>query len=426
MVKNEQSIIEKLSSPEAESAILSAIMMNPSVLGWLSLDLVHFSSPLNKMIFAAVTSLYAEEKPLDEITVIDAIRTKTPNVRLGDISKILINAPTADNAEYWAEILEEFRKKRLIAEIASGTTQAILSGGSSGEVFDELLNKLVSVTEKDRNQSETMEDVANRVMPMLEDAWNGEIAMRLPTGIHEVDIDIEGMPIGTPTAIGAKPGTGKSMFLWNICFNACRRGESVLVLTNEDVPDKSFMLGLANESGIERRRLTSKKLSVSEKGSILAARDRVAHVNELYHTIKVHGKSMLEICRTARAMIRKHKPTIVALDYIQNVPSPERGMTRNYAIEENLTVFDTMIAEEQVVGILISQLKRFDENRDPTKEDFKDSGSIEQKSKLMLALSDVGNGKGPGNFAVNVVKNSEGQSNFKIPLTCDKGTGRIE
>lgn len=114
---------------------------------------------------------------------------------------------------------------------------------------------------------------------------------------------------------------------------------------------------------------------------------------------------------------------MVALDYIQNVPNPEAGMNRTYGIEANMSVFEAMIADEDIVGIVVGQLKRFDEPRRPIMSDFKDSGSIEQKCKLMMTLSD--SVESSSILEVDIVKNSEGVQNFMIPLAVEKGFGRL-
>jgi replicative DNA helicase len=234
-----------------------------------------------------------------------------------------------------------------------------------------------------------------------------------------------------PTAIGARPGVGKSLTLWNFANAAVQRGEHVIIFTNEDNVDRTYKLGLAHHSGVERRKLESTGLTDAQKASIIEAIAITAEANSRFHFVKVHGKKMAEICRMAKALIRKYKPTIIALDYIQNVPNPEQGMNRNYGIEENLTMYDALIAEEEIVGIIVGQLKRMEPGAIPTMSDFKDSGSIEQKAKLMLTFSDVLSQNGgehyPGeaNFRIGVAKNSEGLSDFDVDCVVDKGLGRF-
>ena len=416
-----------LTAEHAERATLSAIILKPSVLGWVDLSASHFQLPLHQHVYTAMRGLWEEDKPLDDITILDAIERELPTISLAEVSKLLVHAPTADNIEHWVDILEEHRRKRVLHALTVNASNELLQGDESDAIYDKLIDGLGHIV-GDRVVGETMEEIGYQVLDDLERAWSGEIAARLPSGIARLDAEIIGLPIGVPTVIGARPGIGKSFTLWNIANAAVQRGEHVVILTNEDKGKTTYKLGLANASGVERKDLAGEYLSEDQRRRIRDAIASTAESNRRFHIVPVHGKKMVEICRIARAFIRKYKPTIIALDYIQNVPNPEPGMNRNYGIEENLTNFDALVAEEQVVGIIAGQLKRMEPGAIPTMADLKDSGSIEQKAKLMLTLSDrppQGGSYFPGepNFRIGVVKNSEGLSDFEVDFRVNKGLG---
>lgn len=424
-------ITRALSAIEAEKATIAAIVLNPSVLGWIEVHDSHFTLPLHKATFEAMVGLWANDKPLDDITILDALEKSSPGVTLADIGKILSTSFTGDNVEHWVEILEEHRRKRVLSAVSANAANSLLGGDTSEAIFDVMVTALAEISSEAKAASEDMEEVGYRVEEMLLRAWDGTKTSRLPTGIDSLDDKITGFPVGVPTALGARPGVGKSLTLWNIANAAVQRGEHVIILTNEDNADRTYKLGLAYHSGVERRKLESTELTELQRASIIEAIANTAEANSRFHFVKVHGKKMSEICRMAKALIRKYEPTIIALDYIQNVPNPEAGMNRNYGIEENLTLFDALIAEEDIVGIIVGQLKRMEPGAIPTMSDFKDSGSIEQKAKLMLTLSDVlsqNGGKhypGEANFRIGVVKNSEGLSDFDVDCIVDKGLGKF-
>lgn len=398
----------------------------------MTLNRDHFSLPIHQHILEAMVKLWTLEKPLDEVTILNELEATIPTASLAQVTKIILSSPTVDNIVYWAEILEEYRQRRALFALATNISNGIVGGTlQASEAHDRILEDLQGIG-GDKTGDEDLAAVGDRVIETLERNWDGSSTSRLPSGIAQVDKAIQGMPVGVPTTIGARPGVGKSMTLWNICHAACVRGEHVVVLTNEDTADRTAKLGLSNHSGVERRELDNPDLAPFYKQAVREAHEKWAPINARYHMVKVHGKSMVEICRIAKALCRKYSPTIIALDYIQNVPNPEPGMNRNQGIEENLTHFDALIAEEDVVGIIIAQLKRQEQGTTPTMESFKDSGSIEQKSKLMLTLSDLsprdGHNHYPGetNFGIGVVKNSEGLSDFTIECIVDKGLGRFQ
>lgn len=424
MASEELKVFGSLSSDEAEAATLGAILLKPSIMGWLDLGEEHFVLPLHRAVYRASLGLYEADKPIDEITLLDAMEDVEAGPAM--ISKLLVHSPTADNAEYWVEILEKCRQKRVIAEVVSKATNS-LRGGDEGpdDIQDRMLSGLAEITASGKTGAVTMEETTDDELARMESQWAGGSSPRSPTGIERLDEAIGGLPIGTTSAIGARPGVGKSTTLWNICKNACIRGEHVIVLTNEDKPTVAARLGIAHYAGIERRRLISGNLTEEEKEDVRRAVENIRDFNSRYHTVRVHGRKMRDICREATGLIRRYGAKTVALDYIQNVPNPDLGMTRNYGIEENMSVYEALVADEDIVGIVIGQLKRIPENeaRRPLMSDFKDSGSIEQKCKLMLTLSD--SEESSSVLEVDVVKNSEGRQDFMVPLACEKGFGRL-
>jgi len=413
----------RLTAHNAEAAVLGSVLLDSSIMGWLKLSEEHFSHPMHIRIYRAMAKLYEEDGPIDEIALEDALGPGS-GVDLADISRIAISTPTADNAEYWVKILEEHRRLRSLSRSVSEAQKYLTEAGTqtSDEIVDELLRDLAELNTVEESDSITMAEAADAELARMETQWEGGDAHpRIKLGVDRLDKEIGGCPIGVLTALGARPGVGKSTMLWNFCNYRASLGENVIVFTNEDKPNVGARLGLANATGIERIRLLNGDVNAEEKFKIRQAVERMRQVNERYHVVKIHGKKMREICREAKALIRRYSVKFVALDYIQNVPNPDRNMTRNYGIEENLTHLEAMVAEEDIAMMMIGQIKRIEDNRRPQMDDFKDSGSIEQKCKLMMILSD-----GEYNtMDIDIVKNSEGRMGGTVNIDIDKGLGRV-
>jgi replicative DNA helicase len=419
---SEEKIFGSLTAEDAEGATLGAILLKPSIVGWLDLDEHHFQVPLHIHVFRAIRKLHEADTPIDEITLFNALEDCPGGPAA--LSSLMVRSPTADNAEYWVAILEGYRRKRVLSDVVSKATNDLRGGeGEADEIQDSMLSGLAAITASGKTGAVTMEEASDDELARMEAQWDGGESPRMPTGIVRLDAEIEGFPIGTTSALGARPGVGKSTTLWNFCRNACARGEHAIVLTNEDRPHVAARIGIAHHAGIERRRLISGNLTAEEKDLVRFAVEETRDVNSRYHTVRVHGRKMRDICREATGLIRRYGAKLVALDYIQNVPNPELGMTRNYGIEENMSVFEAPVADEDIVGIVVGQLKRIDEARRPIMSDFKDSGSIEQKCKLMMTLSD--SEESANILEVDIVKNSEGVQNFMVPLAAEKGFVRL-
>ena len=413
----------RITAVEAEAATIAAIVCNHTILGWLPLSEEHFSLPIHKAIFVAMRGLYENDKPIDEVTVLNACLAENSRIEISAVTKIVVSASTADNAEFWVEILEEARRMRVLND-ALATASKIITGqtvGDSGAVQDILLAQMEALSLVRSERVSDLGEATAQELARMESQWEGGSSPRYPFGIADLDYKSGGIPVGVISALGARTGTGKSTVLWNIFNSAATRGDHVLVMSNEDRPDVMARLGMAHSAGIERKDLLAGRVHEDDKDAIRAQVEAKNEINSRIHTLRIHGRDMRAICREATGLIRRYNIKIAALDYIQNVPNPEAGMNRNYGIEENLTTLEAMIASENIPMIVIGQLKRLEDGRVPTIQDLKDSGSIEQKAKLILLLSE---GEG-GVVEVDIAKNSEGPKNMVAHLHIDFGLGRI-
>ncbi len=413
----------RLAAPDAEVAVLGAIVGDPSILGWLSLDDEHFSLTLHQHVFRAMRRLYEDDRPIDEITVLDACMAENPSILGTDVSRIAVKSSTSDNAEHWAGILEEHRRLRVIALAVEKATK-VLDGrdvGDSGSIQDGLLTELENLVVGKTDRASTMEDVTDAELDRMERQWDGGENPRYPTNIREVDLASGGIPIGVLTGLGARTGTGKSTLMWNIMYQAACRGDHVLVMSNEDRPQVMARLGIAHETGIERRKLLQNVDSTIDQSCIRQSVESLREINARIHTLRIHGLKMREICRLATGLVRRYNIKLASLDYIQNVPSEDHSMKRTYGIEDALTTLEVMTANEELALIVVGQLKRINEDRRPVKEDMKDSGAIEAKCKLILLMS---TGE-EGTIDLDIAKNSEGRENEVLHLHIDLGVGRV-
>ncbi len=417
-------LTKSLTSPKAERAVLGALVIDPTILAWLDLDAEHFTQALHKHMLAAITELVESDVAVDEVTVLDALGSKSSDFDVSAVTSLIVETPTSDNAEHWVGVLEEKRRLRSLSDASSRAHDRLRTGADdSGYIHDRLNEDLMEICAKGRVGSEVMTDVTEQELARMESQWDGTGGQaRVPTGIGRLDSVVTGLPVGVPTAVGARPGVGKSTFLWNIAYSRARRGEDVLILTNEDRPEVAARLGIANFTGIERRVLLAGKLDPLQRRAVREAVEEMREANSHYHTLKVHGRSMKDICREAVGLIRRFNVKLLALDYIQNVPSPVGVTKRTYGIEENLTTLEALIAKEEIPAIIVGQVRRLEKGQRPTMADFKDSGSIEQKCKLMIALNPAEHDK----LECCIVKNSEGRQGDIVELNYQPGYGRLD
>jgi len=235
----------------------------------------------------------------------------------------------------------------------------------------------------------------------------------IPLGIPGIDKLVGGAPVGTPTILAARPGVGKTTFLLNALVNMAKAGREVLYLSNEDTDTPLGTAVLASESDVNRWHIFQGE--VDDRTAMQIEQKAYAAIKvtawaKRFRVMYVHGLRMGQVVARCRAIIRRHNVDAVGLDYIQNVPSPDASMPRHYGIEENLAQFETLLAQERIAGLMGCQLRRAGDSgeHEPTMRDLKDSGSLEQKAKLILALHDNDQMRAKNTVRAIILKNSQG------------------
>lgn len=409
----------------AEKAILGLVQLRPDVLGWLGLSTEHFTDPRHARVWTAMSELAAEGRPIDTITLEDQLRRDGCWEAVGEVhflSELLMAAPSTDTqmADVWTEILHRKLVTRRVLLACGRAEDKVRDGKDGGDLLDAVLGELGKVDREGpmATQDVTLADAVEEEMMRIEAGYqaarnpDGPAAMAgLAIGISEVDRQTGGIPIGTITVAAARPGVGKSSLMYQAMSHIARStGGGAMLFTNEDRQATIARIALANVSGVDRSRLRHySELTPLDMLELRAA--RVPDLRRVY-IVHAHGMTGQQIARLVRAERRRKDLRVIGWDYIQNAPSPNPTLKRHEGIEQNLAEIEKVIAEEGLACIVASQLKRADErkgeNARPTMSDMKESGAIEQKAKLLLALHETPDLVRRSRIEIIVLKQNEG------------------
>lgn len=367
-------------------------------------------------LLAVLVELAEQGKPTTEEMVMQAIegRRDEPGL-LSLIPQCWCSNP--EDSEHWArEIVEASTKRVMAVKMAEAGQRA-----AEGEDVTQLIAEIQREADERLSRSRPAEYIAgdriigravHRLTAAREAREHGKTpGSYIPLGIEALDVLVGGAPRGTPTILAARPGVGKTTFLLHALTSMAKRGVRVLYLSNEDTDTPLGTSFLASESGVNRWDIFQGKIDDATAQDIeLAAYHACKGWAQNWKALYVHGMKMRDIVSKARTIVKRHGIECIGLDYIQNVPSPDSQTPRHYAIEQNLSDFETLLAQEKVAGLLGCQLRRAqgDENHEPTMRDLKDSGSLEQKAKLIIALHDDETHKKRNTVRAIILKNSQG------------------
>lgn len=205
---------------------------------------------------------------------------------------------------------------------------------------------------------------------------------RLQTDIADLDSLTGGIHRGDLTAVGARPSTGKSSFLLQVALTAATNGARVLFFSLEMPTDQIMDRTVLQYT--EKTRQGDLRDGVLSDGQ----RDEVCNIGmNLSREIKALAVENERDIDQIEAIIKEYKPDFVAIDQLSHLS--RRGDFGS--IRERFSYMTTnlkRIAIEQNVGIwLACQLNRTaDANSEPSMDQLKESGTIEEDSDVVLLL----------------------------------------
>lgn len=210
-------------SHEAEQGILGGIILGASqgddILALLPrLEVDDFYDPRHRHVFAAMRNLEAGERPIDLVTLEDALGDKyEPIGGLAYLGELALRVPTPDNVEHYAEIVKEHRISRDVALRLDEVLQQVRRGEVAG---DDAVNAGIEAMR--RVELGTPVQAVTFAQAAAEEAAaafgdfdriaKGEtVTAGVPTGFRQLDEHIGGIPFDVETLVIARPGMGKCL-----------------------------------------------------------------------------------------------------------------------------------------------------------------------------------------------------------------------
>lgn len=385
-------------SEEAEQGALGSILIDSEVVHDVMMILREgrFYSDQHETIFRSMRRLYGAGKPIDVITLSEAMKIDGTLEKIGGfdaLTDLSHRVPHSANARTYAQIIEQNAVKRDLIHAAS----EVLNGGYSADVLAEDLladaeKRIFAIAEK-QTAGETVDlrDVLADAMQRIFDRADSNCpTVGLSSGYGDVDMYTGGFRESNLVIVAARPSMGKTAFALNLCENASIMfGKASLFISLE-----------MSETEIVERLLTSRSqvLGAAIQGRCgLSVADRDA-LSEAYGQFRKAppifiddspARNMMQIAANARRCKMRHDISLVVVDYIQLVEPEEARESRQEQVAKISRRLKQLARELDVPIIALSQLNRAVENREdrrPRMADLRESGAIEQDADQVLLL----------------------------------------
>ncbi|MCK9328077.1 MAG: replicative DNA helicase [Bacteroidales bacterium] len=379
-----------------ERGFLACLMLRPESLIPASTDVrqEYFESPDAGSIFGAISDLYADGKPIDEVTIVERLRTNGTLALVGGAVAVSgVRGDTYTTAgfdEYKRLILRDYRVSRIrraAEQIALRANEPIddaseLSDYAARVVFDAIGDEDESAP---KHISESVGDVAREIHAFV----SGEgRSVLIPTGVHGIDNIIGGVAPGQMIILAARPSVGKSALATLFAENFAIDSGAPVIIFSLEMP----------ASAIVKRMIFGRacvKQDIYRNGG-LRTKDlaMIAEVGEELSKagIVIDDSSTLTLSRLrtiARTMVKKHKAKVIIVDYLQLMDGDGNRESRQVEVSRISRGLKSIARDLNVAVIALSQLNRQVEHREdqmPKLADLRESGSLEQDADIVMLL----------------------------------------
>ena len=397
---------------EAEQSVIGAMLIDKNAVSLVTEKLMpeDFYRQAHQVIYSAILTLHSKNEPIDMITLINELKKMNKLDDVGGVAYITLLAnvvPTAANAKYHAQIVEE---KSTLRQLVEGGT-AIASLGYEGAddvpvIIDQAEKMVLRISNRKGSKdfaeiSEVLSDTINHIQAVLE---SRQSITGVATGFVDLDKLTAGLHPSDFIILAARPSMGKTALALNIAQNVAIRG------AREGQPKKRvafFSLEMSREQLVQRMLCSEADVDAQRLRAGTDIRDKDTDNADLWNKLWVAadllsnaqifiddtpGITIMEMRSKARRLQAEGGLDLVVIDYLQlmqGTSGRNNSDNRQQEVSEISRGLKALARELNVPVLALSQLSRSVEARQvkkPMLSDLRESGSLEQDADIVMFL----------------------------------------
>lgn len=383
---------------DLEEAVLGAIMIESEAVNEV-IDILEpesFYKESNQKIYAAIKSLFAQAKPIDLLTVTDALKSNGDLDFVGGpyyISQLTNRVASAANVEYHARIVAQKHIQRELIRVSTSTIKDAYDERTDVfELLDRTEQNLFAVSEGNiKKNYESIDNLMRQALDKISEMNEKEGGVSgVETGFVNLDKVTSGFQPADMVVIAARPGMGKTAFVLSLARNTAvdfNKGVAIFSLEMSSIQLVNRLI--ASESGISSEKLKKGNLEDFEWQQL---HSKIARLTEApIYIDDTPALSVFELRAKCRRLKAQHDVQLIIIDYLQLMSTGGDGKGNR---EQEISIISRSIksiAKELSVPILaLSQLNRSVEtrggNKKPLLSDLRESGAIEQDADMVMFI----------------------------------------
>lgn len=416
---------------EAEESVLGSMIISHQAAAQ-ALDVLSaedFYKESHRSIYKALQDLYAGGSTTDHVVLAEELKRRGQLESVGDRAYLLLlsdTTPNPHNVKYYASIVRDMAFRRSLIDIGYDISSfGFRSGDEFDDLYDQAEQELYNLGSRMRREGLThirnpLQASFNRMSDAME---KGSRVTGVPTGFYDLDGLTSGLQPSNLVIVGGRTSMGKTSFALNVAHHAAvRENIGVLIFSLEmnktDIAERLLLSEARVDSGKYRTG------DVTEKDL-----DRIVHAAGTLSNAPIFiddtgDIKLLEMRSIARKLLSTEKNVgLIIVDYIQLMYSDKRTESRAQEVSRIARDLKVMAMDLEVPVIAVSQLRRPPptvQKKDPSLEDLKESGGIEQNADLVVLIyrpevDDPKNMDVKGVAEVNLAKHRNGRTaKFKL------------
>lgn len=378
-------------SVEAEQSVIGAILLDSNALDRIEglIAEADFYRQDHRLIFAAARTLANAGKPVDVITVAEALEGAGSLSRVGgltSIGEIVQNTPSAANIKRYAEIVRAHAMRRNLLALATDIQASCMAPGADvARIIDQADAAMAQLIDTGTDEPTMLYDGMFDAIQDIDDRSTGRRPSGLLTGIAELDAITGGLEPGQLIIVAARPSVGKTAIALNMVDSVVTQGKSVAFFSLEMTRREIIQRLIALRTGVPVSAMRAGRLE-PEQWDLISASQGKANGQRL-HLIDRSSIGVAYVRAAARKIKRQHGLDLVAVDYLGLMRG--EGQNRTQEIGSLSRGLKGLAKELGVPIIALAQLNRATESRQdkrPMLSDLRDSGEIEQDADIVAML----------------------------------------
>ena len=383
-------------SLEAEQTVIGSMLMSREAV-YTATEYVgedDFYTPEQRTAFAAIYTLFRENRPIDLITVQDQLNKMGKLEEVGGVeylTNISLNVPTSAHVKEYARIVQE---KSILRRLIRSANEITADSFEGKEKLEEILNKaeerIFNIIQNRRTSDLVLiKSLINPALDSIARAYGQHGAVTgLPSGFIDLDHMTAGFQPSDLILVAARPSMGKSSFVLNITqYAAVKEKKSVAFFSLEMSKEQLTSRMISAEAMIDAQKIRNGNLENIDFERLLNGASVLGEAKIFIDDTP--GISVADLRAKCRKLKLTHGLDLIIIYYLQLMTGSARSESRQQEISEISRSLKAIAREIQAPVIALSQLSRAVESRAdhrPMLSDLRESGAIEQDADVVMFL----------------------------------------